>query len=272
MWLNGKDDGAIVGGSYRRLFSLGVGQTAGAIDVYSTGSTTYVSISGGGITFSSSSILNSAYNHFAITRSGTSVRIFANGSQVASATDSTDLNSASSNTSFVGALNATAGNFLGYIADFRVLKGTALYTSSFTPPTAPLTAISNTQLLLNYTNAGVIDNAMMNNLETVGNAQISTTQSKWGGSSIAFDGTGDYLVGASNPQIAVGSGDFTIEMWIYLTANFDGTGQGLVTAAYNTNFAVIGVNGGAGNRIEFYVVNSVLTSGTNYISLTLGRT
>jgi hypothetical protein len=262
MWLNGKDDGAIVGGSYRRLFSLGVGQTAGAIDVYSTGSTTYVSISGGGITFSSSSILNSAYNHFAITRSGTSVRIFANGSQVASATDSTDLNSASSNTSFVGALNATAGNFLGYIADFRVLKGTALYTSSFTPPTAPLTAISNTQLLLNYTNAGVIDNAMMNNLETVGNAQISTTQSKWGGASIAFDGTGDWLLAPSSPNFAI-DGNFTVEMWVYfnnttLYAFFDMRGIG--NAAPN-NPALFWSN--SASKIQAYINNDFrITSGT----------
>jgi hypothetical protein len=54
---------------------------------------------------------------------------------------------------------------------------------------------------------------MMNNLETVGNAQISTTQSKWGGSSIAFDGTGDYLSTPYNQNIMPGGGDFTLECW-----------------------------------------------------------
>jgi hypothetical protein len=211
-------------------------------------------------------IIPSAWNHVALYRSGNSWYGAMNGTVTLLTTNS----SAVVNNSSAWNFGAESDGFgvTGYLADGRIVIGSAVYgASNFTPPTTPLTAITNTQLLLNYTNAGVIDNAMMNNLETVGNAQISTTQSKWGGSSIAFDGTGDYLVGASNPQIAVGSGDFTIEMWIYLTANFDGTGQGLVTAAYNTNFAVIGVNGGAGNRIEFYVVNSVLTSGTNYISL-----
>jgi hypothetical protein len=34
------------------------------------------------------------------------------------------------------------------MANFRFVNGTAVYTSNFTPPTAPLTAIPNTQVLL----------------------------------------------------------------------------------------------------------------------------
>ena len=50
----------------------------------------------------------------------------------------------------------------------------------------------------------------------VGNAQISTAQSKFGGASIAFDGTGDYLTAANNSSLDFGSGDFTVECWVYL--------------------------------------------------------
>jgi hypothetical protein len=49
----------------------------------------------------------------------------------------------------------------------------------------------------------------------VGNAQISTAQSKFGGSSIAFDGTGDYLTVPSNTAFAFGTDDFTIECWVW---------------------------------------------------------
>jgi len=50
----------------------------------------------------------------------------------------------------------------------------------------------------------------------VGNAQISTTESKFNGSSLKFDGTGDYLgLGVNNPDYAFGSGDFTVEGWVY---------------------------------------------------------
>ena len=44
-----------------------------------------------------------------------------------------------------------------------------------------------------------------------GNAQISTAQSKFGGASIAFDGTGDYL---STTLPIFGVNDFTIESWV----------------------------------------------------------
>jgi len=49
-----------------------------------------------------------------------------------------------------------------------------------------------------------------------GDAKISTTQSKFGGASAYFDGTGDYL---SVPNTAFTlTGDFVIEGWVYLTS------------------------------------------------------
>ena len=41
---------------------------------------------------------------------------------------------------------------LGNISNFRVVKGTAVYTGTFSTPTSPLTTISGTQLLLNTNN------------------------------------------------------------------------------------------------------------------------
>ena len=54
----------------------------------------------------------------------------------------------------------------------------------------------------------------------VGNAQISTAQSKFGGSSIAFDGTGDYLSIPDDDAFDLGTGNFTIEGWV----NYSSTG------------------------------------------------
>jgi hypothetical protein len=56
---------------------------------------------------------------------------------------------------------------------------------------------------------------MMNNMETIGGAQLSTAVSKFGGSSMYFDGTGDYLYSAPNINQVMSSGDFTIELWYY---------------------------------------------------------
>jgi hypothetical protein len=158
--------------------------------------------------------------HVVGVRSGTNAALFVNGVRKAfSASNST--NGTTSNMAIGRYYSADDGYyFSGYISDARIVKGTAVYdptVATLTVPTAPLTAITNTSLLLNYTNAGIIDNTMINNLETVGNVQISTAQSQFGGGSMYFDGTGDYLLPRAGPQYAFGTGDFTVECWIYAT-------------------------------------------------------
>ena len=62
---------------------------------------------------------------------------------------------------------------------------------------------------------------MANVLETVGNAQVATSPVKYGSGSMYFDGVSpySYLKGNANlsQSIAFGTGDFTIECWVYLT-------------------------------------------------------
>jgi hypothetical protein len=52
-----------------------------------------------------------------------------------------------------------------------------------------------------------------------GNAQISTTQSKFGGASMKFDGAGDYVTWADSADFAFGSGDLTLDAWVYRAAS-----------------------------------------------------
>ena len=110
----------------------------------------------------------------------------------------------------------------GYIADGRVTVGSSPYSPSsttITVPTAPLTAITGTVFLASMQNAAIFDNAMMNDLQTVGNAQISTSVVKYGTGSMYFDGTGDYLLARSNDVFNFGTGDFTVEFWINASAS-----------------------------------------------------
>jgi hypothetical protein len=60
----------------------------------------------------------------------------------------------------------------------------------------------------------------MNDLETVGNAQISTSVKKYGTGSMYFDGTGDYLSKQNPPIYLINwwQGSYTIEYWIYANA------------------------------------------------------
>ncbi|MEI8337945.1 MAG: LamG domain-containing protein [bacterium] len=55
-------------------------------------------------------------------------------------------------------------------------------------------------------------------LSKVGNAQISTAQSKFGGSSLYLDGSGSYLTSSSPSDYYMGSANFTIDAWVYLNA------------------------------------------------------
>jgi hypothetical protein len=86
---------------------------------------------------------------------------------------------------------------------------------------------------------------MMNDLETVGNAAVSTSVKKYGAASMVFDGTGDYLKTVDNPSLDMGGASFTIEGWVYVTAS-SGSLQTLVakgTGADNQASYHIALNG-----------------------------
>ena len=94
----------------------------------------------------------------------------------------------------------------------------------------------------------------------VGSAQISTAQSKFGGASIAFDGTGDYLETPNSTDFAFGAGNFTIEGWVWTGATATGTIACHRTAggANNTNW-LIQTNVPTQGKIAFYA-----SDGTTY--------
>jgi len=85
------------------------------------------------------------WNHYALVHDSTNMRLYINGNQVLTSTD----NFVDENKSLViGHSNSTFGGyFTGFMSNFRVVKGTALYTSNFTPPTESLTNVTNTKLL-----------------------------------------------------------------------------------------------------------------------------
>ena len=172
--------------------------------------------------------LNSWF-HVAAVKNGGTLTLYVNGSSIGTYSDS---NNYSDQNLYIGRDKDGNNDINAYVSNARIVKGTAVYTANFTPPTSPVTAISGTAFLLNFTNAGIYDATSKNDLETVDGAKISTAQSKWGGSSMYFDGTGDYLI--VNPQnlLNFGTGDFTIEAWIYTTNN--ATFQAIFTTAADT--------------------------------------
>ena len=91
------------------------------------------------------------WHHVAVTRASNVWRLFVDGKQEASTTwtgDTTDENEylTIGNTT-TGIQQSNVGYFNGRISNLRIVKGTAVYTSSFHTPLEPLTNITNTKLL-----------------------------------------------------------------------------------------------------------------------------
>jgi hypothetical protein len=225
------------------------------------GTTTY-QVEGAGLLVNAGTIVYNTWTHLAVVRSSNTLTLYINGVSAGSA--SVTGVSFGGTGAGLGIINNGAANSYGYgyISNFRIVKGTAVYTAAFTPPTAPVTAITNTSLLLNFTNAGIYDAAVQNNAITVGNAQVSIAQAQFPPSSMVFDGTGDWLTAIDNPQLQLGTGDFTIEGWFYLTLN--GTAYGIVSkGAASTGWSV---NVTSGNRIQFSYTASNLTGSTTTLA------
>lgn len=71
----------------------------------------------------------------------------------------------------------------------------------------------------------ITDNSTFNRTVTaVGNAQISTAQSKWGGAALLLDGTGDYLSVPDSTSWAYGAGNLTNEAWVWLDPTWGSQG------------------------------------------------
>jgi hypothetical protein len=170
--------------------------------------------SGSGPATSAGAISPNSWNHLALVRVSNDMFIYINGAKIATKAITASLFQGQSGEFGIGYI---ANPLEGYICDARVVTSAVYTGDTYTVPTAPLTAITNTKLLLNMKDGQAIDSAAQNNLTLYDGANISTTQKKFGDSSVYLDGD-DLVRTAVNPSFAFGTGDFTIEGWVYLTA------------------------------------------------------
>jgi hypothetical protein len=152
------------------------------------------------------------WNYVAVTYNGSTITMYVNGTSIGTVASSAN----AQNSALTIGQDWNFYTTTGYIADVRISNT----VRTISVPTAPYTSDGNTRFLASFTNGGIFDSAMMNNLETVGNAQVSTSVVKYGTGSMAFDGTDDTINGPRivTPQTDFGSGDFTVESWIYINA------------------------------------------------------
>jgi len=145
---------------YRRVVSTGP-DSAGAIQLlFLTGSATpKISVrSNAQLINGTIDAATGAWVHVAVARSGSSLKLFVDGVQSGStATTSTNFANGATNGVTIGRYATVAsGHFKGFLSNIRVLKGTALYTANFTPPTRELTNVTNTKLLCCQSNTSAI--------------------------------------------------------------------------------------------------------------------
>jgi hypothetical protein len=211
-------DGAQV--NYGTFLDLGYSSSTNIlIQNYPSGTNQYrVYMNGTSTQINEASAANSnQWYHYALVRNGTTVTLYRNGLTSGSATFSGDLGS--NVDTHIGKQGSSYGLSGSYIADFRIVKGTAVYTSNFTPPTSRLGWITGTVYQIqNAYDISLNDTAAANSLKPFGNAATSTAQRKFTtSSSVYFDGTGDYIDTEDTDLFAFGTGDFTWEMWLYHT-------------------------------------------------------
>ena len=166
----------------------------------------------------------------------------------------------------------------GWLDDFRLTKGIArtitLPSAAFPKYIVPTVAFpgaydsywSNVSLLLHGNgvngSVSVIDSSSTNKAVTaVGNAQISTAQSKFGGASIYFDGSGDYLSVPDSADLNFATGDWTVELWVYLSVASTGFMLLNKDGQYGVTYPQWRVTLSGTSKINCYIGNG--TSGSN---------
>jgi len=167
----------------------------------------------------SATLSANTWHHVAVSKSGSSTKMFKDGTQVGSTYTDNNTYTASGlgiGTSFLS--SGGSSNYEGWIDEVRI-SDTARYTANFTAPTAPFVNDSNTLFLshMDGTDASTVfrdDNGTgrsQRGITAVGNAQVSTAQSQFGGASMSV--SIGYLQIADNLSFSFGTGDFTIELW-----------------------------------------------------------
>jgi len=220
------------------------------------------------------------WHHVAVTRdSSDTVRIFLDGRSLGSVnnTDSAETVSMTDTNFAIGALNPGHANFWdGYVSNFRIVNGTALYTDDFEVPTSELKPVDGTVLLCCQSSTSVTEEASGGSTLTTTGSPVavsdpnpgffrkfnvsSTTTENTG--SVFFDDSGDRLDIAIGTDLDLGTADFTIELWWYKADSGNNYAWTLGDAKLSTGLELY--VGSTGTATNVYTNNAAqITAATN---------
>ena len=236
-WVKFNDTSLGTGGANRRIFSLnasagnavdklqiciddGSYRTNGDLFLYSNSDQGYLGVD-----------IRDEWHHIAVVRNSGTLKFYLDGSEKHSSSNTQDYSpNSGSPAPIIGQRGDDKGDYHGYISNFRMVVGTAVYTSNFTP-TGPLGDITNTKLLTAHKNNEIVDGSssshtITKNGDVTAHASNPFPLNTIGYGSVKFDGTGDYVITNTSSDLVIGSNDFTAECWIY-PKTFSGV-QGLI--------------------------------------------
>jgi hypothetical protein len=134
--------------SWPRIFSFGTYPSTN-LGVSFEGGTFYVWDGGSARPMGSLGTYKNQWVHFALSRQSGTLRTFKDGVLLATrANTTTNYNSTLAMRIGNESTTSSGASFGGYLTNFRMVKGSALYTTAFDRPEQPLTAVSGTSLLL----------------------------------------------------------------------------------------------------------------------------
>jgi hypothetical protein len=156
------------------------------------------------------------WKHYAVVRSGSSISVYYDGVSAGSITNATTFNGNFTFGEFYS--GSIFGGLAGPMSNFRYIKGTALYTSNFTPPTTALSSITGTKLLTCQGDS-IVDASPSSHPITITGSVAPTDDGPTHNAAgyWEFDGTDDYITMPA--VLPAGADTFTIEAWVRRTGN-----------------------------------------------------
>ena len=252
-------------GSNDYLFDIG---TNGLYVRFVSGVLTYFNGTNNQTTGTTSQLLPvNSWNHIALVRNSGSTTMYINGKSVPGITaiaDTVDWTNSATVTLMDYGAGAAGVETAGFVSDFRITKGSAVYTADFIPSNVVVSDTTETVLHIKAGNADIVDKTQSNYLTLLGNTTTSNAVAKYAASSIYFDGSGDYISVGTGNKFDFGTGDFTWEGWVYPTEQ--SRSQQIFTIG-DSNTTVVGMYYRSTNKFAFYGNSTLYLESSSTYSL-----
>ena len=223
-------------------------KTDGKLEIYNNGTSA--------ISYTSTAALSTGvYTHVAIVRIGATTYVYING--VLDGSYSSVSYSATAPVK-IGRNDAGTEPFIGYMDDIRITKGLGRYTAAFTPPTEAHPDAGTIHLsTFNGTNGASTFTEYFNRpwvKQSGTTVTLSSSFAKFGnaGLRIPVNNTGVARLSTGNKLWNLGTGDFTMEAWVYKDVSSGIQNPNFVVSTSPNRFGIcFGFNSRSNLRVHY---------------------